>query len=337
MKIRLDWIIAFSMGVGMFSPLMRPMLMPVRAANQGDIPALPDGDVSEIMMLPAARKVLIGQTRGQVSLLDLDTQKLLKTRLLHGFKILRMFLVDEAVWVVFNDRQVWQIDRELKPLRKFRLAGEFPLISAVCSDHQLLLADINGLWQMDLTTGQAQQFKLAPLDFSVRLALSERGILAASLRTGQIALIDLGHKKLLRILSDQTHRDDITAMAFNPGSEYLVSADEEYALKVWNVDSGELLAKKYSDSFLQQQRFISANEFVTADIDGNLYFLKTPSLDGDMIAKRFSGWPSAIRLDPENRRLWIGLTDPSGQERKFLQILSLQRLQNQLDKHEPVD
>lgn len=313
-------------------PTPHPSIFQAQAAESQFVQGMAEEEVTELVMLPQTQQVLIGQGNGQLSLMALESQRLLKTVSLTSSGIVKIFPLASRIWVVFRDRQIWQLDAQLKPLKKYKLPGEYPLLSAVHFENQLLLGDLNGISELDLNTGKAKPFTVGKQPFSHRLALSPQGVLATSLKNGQIALIDLKRRQVLHTLPGHPigyEVDIIKVMTFNPSGQWLLTAGEDYHQKVWDVKNAKLLADVNVGSFITHQAFYSDTDFVAADIDNNLYLAKAPGIDGDILENQFLGWPASLSLNPDKTQVWLGLSSKFDEGQTYLQIFQLQELQAQ--------
>ena len=70
-------------------------------------------------------------------------------------------------------------------------------------------------------------------------------------------------------------RHEVTAVAVTPDGQRAVSASDDNTLKVWELESGELLATFTCDSFAGCCSYSDSIElFIAGDVDGRVHFLR---------------------------------------------------------------
>uniref|UniRef100_F1KV81 WD repeat-containing protein 36 n=1 Tax=Ascaris suum TaxID=6253 RepID=F1KV81_ASCSU len=96
---------------------------------------------------------------------------------------------------------------------------------------------------------------------------SSNSLLAVAVQNGSIGIVDVLCRRTARIMSD-AHKASITALEFSPDGRWLLSADEDGLIKVWDLISSSLIDVMKCSKYCIAMSFSPAGEYLATCHDG---------------------------------------------------------------------
>ena len=96
-----------------------------------------------------------------------------------------------------------------------------------------------GLWIYDAHTGEEVDLFTGDTWDVMTMALSPDGHTLAVVSDKNIRLLDLHTRNQKDVLAG--HKSDVDSLAFSPTGEILASGSEDTTIRLWDVDTGELV------------------------------------------------------------------------------------------------
>ena len=100
-----------------------------------------------------------------------------------------------------------------------------------------------GFWIYDAHTGEEVDLFTGDLWDAMTMALSPDGHTLAVANDKNIRLLDLHTRNQKDVLAG--HKDDVCSLAFSPTGEILASGSEDTTIRLWDVDTGKLVANTH--------------------------------------------------------------------------------------------
>ncbi|VDM39838.1 unnamed protein product [Toxocara canis] len=102
----------------------------------------------------------------------------------------------------------------------------------------------------------------------VRFEMSPtNSLLAVAVQNGSVGIIDVVCKRTARIMDD-AHKELITALEFTPDGKWLLSADKDGLIKVWDLVTGCLIDVMRCNKYCIAMSFSPAGEYLATCHDG---------------------------------------------------------------------
>ncbi|CAG9540081.1 unnamed protein product [Cercopithifilaria johnstoni] len=129
-------------------------------------------------------------------------------------------------------------------------------------NRQLVSAEQNGLirfWNFRNTKLLAEMKVPSPV---IRFCMSgNNSLLALGVGNGSIGVIDILCRKVVRIVNG-AHRSSFTSLGFSPDGKWLVSADDEGFIKIWDLVTNSLIDVMKFESHCISFCFSSSGEYL---------------------------------------------------------------------------
>ncbi|KAK6112678.1 Utp21 specific WD40 associated putative domain family protein [Brugia pahangi] len=129
-------------------------------------------------------------------------------------------------------------------------------------NRQLVSAEHDGLirfWSFRSTKLVAEMQVPSPI---MRFSMSgNNSLLALGVGSGSIGVVDTLCRKVVRVV-DGAHRSSLTALGFSPDSKWLISADDEGFIKVWDLITNSLIDVMKCDFYCISFCFSPSGEYL---------------------------------------------------------------------------
>ena len=227
--------------------------------------------VQAVAIHPADRQIAVGYQNGAITLYNLHTTAVDATFSGHTNSILALAFDSSgtvlASGAADNTARLWDVATS-RPLAILR--GHIASVTAVAftpDNRALLTASADKTLRLWNTINGAEIARLSDASPGSMLTISrDHRTLAAGYADGHIALIDPRTGAVLRTLTGQTAL--ITALAFSPDSQTLLSASADTTLRFWNVATGQELRRFVLPNLISAALFLpDGQSFLTVGAD----------------------------------------------------------------------
>jgi WD40 repeat protein len=185
------------------------------------------------------------------------------------------------IWSTQGGREAAELIGHLRSVHAVAFSRENHLLASASHDYSVFL------WNLERPSVPLWSKELEHLVESIAISPNNR-IVAVSTKGANIELLDMSSGEKVRTLVG--HTSSVCDVTFNQDGSILASAGADQTVRLWNVESAQLLRVLRTEPLHQ-----AASEVPSDDEDGNIMFTSvTISPDGKLIAA--GGLDCAIRI-----------------------------------------
>lgn len=213
--------------------------------------------------------------------------------------------------------------------RDYKLAGENNFMDAsFLSEHELIVADTQQLWRLDLKTAQFSPFQGAEA-FSYYAKYSPQGLLLTRDQDGVLLVVDPRTKQVKQRL-EGTQDLPLRVVMLSPDGKSLWLTDHYSRLLIFELASGEFVKEVQLGSILTDLVAISDHELVACNINGQLIWIDSTDWQFFTLLNQYEIWGNRLTYLPQSQQLILGLDNSPLEEESFLRVFDLNSLRQKV-------